>query len=497
MFLTVVVVESRKRQRVCESFFLFPTKPYMLANLTVKSFLCIVANSFRALLSLNSSSQRRKMETTTLNTSKTKITDLNDDCLQHIFNHLNLIDLIKIVGIHDRFSFAASNSFYSKYKNKWIDDIDDVDHQQLLRFFGNEVTNLKISGRKNDSIGINIDYIIEYLRFARTFEMIPLKKIKEIEFNGIFESTCVMTEYVCARVQSLHFVNASMDPNIIGRNFPSLKTLTIRNYVWESVQPKFLFTNVILESALSLNTQLLSLSLCHGRYGIGIDVTANLLQFIARTCPFLQNLEIEFLSDKFYCFNGADEVAIFEQLKKCTLSVFNGGMLTKIPVQFPGIEMLTLDIKTTASKDIIHFILKNYSLRKLQIKFCSSVEDYLIDYSDMIILTTLPRIESIFIRLPIAISGHNIIQFVLRCKTVQEVCLIFIRSGKMIMLQNGLPISIDNGKIDLLNVEREINILRNSKVNSEWNLKTSINYVHNNSQNDIDAVEILFRRKKK
>lgn len=467
----------------------------MLANLTVKSLLQIHVMHYSIRIRLRIS-QCCKMAAITSNTSKTKITDLNDDCLQHIFNNLNLVDLIKIVGMHGRFSFAASNSFYSKYKNKWIDNIDGVDHQQLLRYFGNVVTNLKISGKKNDSIGINFDYVIGYLRSAQKSEMIPFKKIKEIEFNGLFESTCVIDEYSCAKVQNLHFVNASMDPSIIERNFPSLITLTIRNYVWECVQPKFLFTNESLKSALSLNTQLLSLSLSHDRFGIGIDITANILQFIARTCPFLQNLEIEFRGDKFYCFNSADEVIIFEQLKECTLSVLNGGMLTKFPVEFRRIEMLNLEIKTTASKDIIHFILKNYSLRKLQIKFGSSVEDYLIDYNDMIMLTTLPNIKNIFIQLPIAISGHNIIQFVLRCKSAQEVCLMFIRSGEMIMLQNGWPISIDNGKIDLLNVEREINILRDSKVNTEWNLKTSINYVHNNSQNDIDAVEIYFRRKK-
>lgn len=119
----------------------------------------------------------------------TKIVDLNEDCLEHIFKYLNLPDLINIFETNGRFSLAASNAFYSKYKNKWICRIDDINDEKLLRYFGIVVTDLKISGMKCDSIGINIDHVINYLQYAQKSEMIPFEKIKKIEFNGIFEST--------------------------------------------------------------------------------------------------------------------------------------------------------------------------------------------------------------------------------------------------------------------------------------------------------------------
>lgn len=152
-----------------------------------------------------------------------------------------------------------------------------------------------------------------------------------------------------------------------------------------------------------------------------------MLHFIAQTYPQLQNLEIEFQSDKYYSIN-ADGIAIFEQLERCTLIVFNASMLNEIPVGFLRVETLALEIKRAASKDIIRYILRHHTLRNLQIKFGSSLENYLIDYNDLIELTTLPNIENIFIQVPVAISGHDVIQYVSRCKSVQKLYIHEVRS---------------------------------------------------------------------
>lgn len=77
---------------------------------------------------------------------ETKLIHLNDDCLEYIFNYLDLIDLINIVETNKRFSLAASKSFWVKYKLKWAPEMDEVDHEKLLRNFGNVIANLKIRG---------------------------------------------------------------------------------------------------------------------------------------------------------------------------------------------------------------------------------------------------------------------------------------------------------------------------------------------------------------
>lgn len=72
----------------------------------------------------------------------------------------------------------------------------------------------------------------------------------------------------------------------------------------------------------------------------------------------------------------------------------------------------------------------------------------------------------------------------------------FVRSGDMVMSQNGLPISIRNDYIDLLSVETEMSIIRNSTFIQEWDWNTSIKYIQNNDRNDIDTVDLYFQQKK-
>lgn len=165
--------------------------------------------------------------------------NLNDDCLEYIFNNLNLNDLINISGINERFKLAASRSFGNKYKNIWMDEINEVDHEKLLQNFGRSMTNLKIRGLCSESSGIDMHRIIEYSQKRSN----PFEKIKKIEFSGLFESTSEI-ENIIECVQSLNFVDASIrNPKMIERNFPFIDTLTIKNHMFSIVQPPNIFTN--------------------------------------------------------------------------------------------------------------------------------------------------------------------------------------------------------------------------------------------------------------
>lgn len=433
-----------------------------------------------------------------LDLSITKIVDLNEDCLESIFEHLKLPDLISIIETNKRFSSAARNSFYRKYKNTWIYEVDVIQHEKLIQYFGQLMRDLKISGKKSDSIGINIDLVIKYFHSAQKLDMVPFERITNLEFNGIFESEFAIDDF-CTHIQNLRFVNASINPRIITKNFPTLESLTIQNHQHKNqngIQQRFFFTNEMVKTVLTLNRQLQSLSLDHDGFNAGIDVTADLLQFIQQTCPLLRNLYIIIQSAAY--FNDGDNMAIFEQLEKCTLVVSYGDMLNFIPVRFRRIETLVLEITRAASKKIFSFILQNQSLRNLRIEFSSSIQMYLIDYNDIITLTKHPNVENMFIQLPVEISGHNIVQFVSACQSVKKLNLKFVRSGGMIIpSQNSdLFICTRNDFIDLLRVEAEMDIIRESQISQTWDWNTSINYIQNNIRNYIDTVELSFRRKK-
>lgn len=416
-----------------------------------------------------------------------KIVNLNDDCLEYIFNYLNLNDLIIVSEINKRFKLAASRSFWNKYKNNWTHEMNEVDHEKLLRNFGHFMTNFKIRGLYSETSGIEIHQITEYSKKISN----PFGKIKKIEFSGLFETTSEIEKHIDC-VQSLNFVYAStQNPQIIERNFPSMETLTIKNYMFSLVQPPNIFTNNNIRVALLENPQLLNLSLSHDPFDIGIDVSADMLRFISRTCPLLQNLDIEFGSDKYYLFEKTKPAAVFKELMECTLSIFSDKMLMNFPVSFHRLQSLKLEIKTAVSGEIFRFITRNDSLRDLQITFSASIENYLVDNSDIIALMTLPDIEYIFIQFPVEISGNNIIQLLSRCKTLLKLDLKFVVGGEMIIIQGGWPKSVRNIHINSTILETELDLLQNSRIIEDWNWNTSINY----SQEYIDTVEIFFQRK--
>lgn len=48
----------------------------------------------------------------------TKITDINNDCLEHIFNYLSLIDLLNVADASKCFKQGVNLSFTAKYGSK-------------------------------------------------------------------------------------------------------------------------------------------------------------------------------------------------------------------------------------------------------------------------------------------------------------------------------------------------------------------------------------------
>lgn len=218
---------------------------------------------------------------------------------------------------------------------------------------------------------------------------------------------------------------------------------------------------------------------------------ADMLRFISSTCTLLQTLEIEFASDKYYSSRKTDEAAIFKELKEFTLSIFSDKMLMNFPVTFQRLQSLKLEIKTSVSGEIIRFIARNDSLRNLQVTFSASIENYLLDNSEIISLTNLTNIESISIQFPIEISANNIIQLLSRCTTVLKLHLKFVAGGEMIIIQSGWSKIVRNDHINSTILRTELDLLEKSRVIEDWNWTTSIDY----SQKYIHSIELFFQRK--
>lgn len=431
--------------------------------------------------------------TTTI--SNSKLINLNNYCLEAIFDYLNVTDLINICESDITLRSAATVSFWRTHSNKWTHEMDNIDHEKLLHNFGNVLTYLRVRGSPGGSSGIKMSQIVNYLHSNQMNKVIPFGRLEKVDFFGIFESTLEIEQYI-THVQSLNFINTTTkNPKVIERRFPFLTTLTIKNDESGFVQSPSLFTNENIEVALSLNSDLLSLSLNHGRFGIGIDVNKSLLRFISQMCHVLHRLEIEFKCDNYYLFDNNNGSAVFAALRTCILSVSDGSMLTNFPVHFHRIETLELEIKSLVSACIIRFIMRNNSLRHLRIIFCSSIEVFLVKNDDIIALTEMPNLKVVFIQFPIAISGKNIIEFVSRCESVQNLRLKFVRSAKMVIIQDGLPMYVHNDHIDQQNAEIELKMLRNSSINCEWNWNSSIQFAGDNTRKYIDFIDIYFERK--
>lgn len=255
--------------------------------------------------------KRRKVDLPDEPVEMTHITDVNNDCLEQIFKHLDLSDLLNLADTSKLLNNAVHLAFKSKYgkhavklvcvkskKRRRIDIMDEAIEifdfptcLKMLRIFGDSIFKLmtpvnKIPERERNELDL---YLCEYCA----------ESIVELEYG---KATLGHLTKSFTKVETVRFSHARFrcDPADIQRCFPNLRNLTLdKPYAIQSVTGRFphfehLNTYVSFDQrknfakCLQLNPQLRSLRIS------GYDLASKFLWMLS-ACP---QLECLYLHDK-------------------------------------------------------------------------------------------------------------------------------------------------------------------------------------------------------
>lgn len=331
--------------------------------------------------------------------SITKLTDVNVDCLEHIFKNLNLVDLLNVADSNKQLKLAADLVFESQFGKHSVSidlyprhitffEMDDRPRMfiaipwsfryKVLRCFGHMIKKLDIyyydsytSSYKNSKLIARIDhYVNEYCSDS----------LVELRLKDHDESTMKSLKKPFNKVESICFDGGQLGNNLSNLNkwLPNLRHLkfpfAIRqsNFFFSQIEPRFYnlqdltlylpykmnqnhLNKKILAKFLRLNSNIRSLS-------ISGAIDAKYLQSVSEHLQHLESLEINRSSIQPVKFsNIGNDTIYFREVKKLELISIAP---EKIPVTIGKAEEFifrSIDMNHT----VADFISKHTSLTKL------------------------------------------------------------------------------------------------------------------------------------
>ncbi|XP_055326382.1 uncharacterized protein LOC129580199 [Sitodiplosis mosellana] len=383
------------------------------------------------------------------NLCTTKLTDVNVDCLEHIFKNLSLIDLLNVADSNKQLKPAADLVFASRYGKQSIEinlefkfvRIFERNQQtakilwlfcfKLLRCFGHSITKLKIiyGSSQNATLDVKIDrYVSKYC--SKSLVEIELKHCASRTLNDLkkpFSSVESLYFVSCElgsklselnkwfpKVQRLEFLGANelSDCNDIAVNFPDLQHLSL--YL-PDVEKNRLNQKHFAE-LLRLNPNLQKLYI----YG---HIDAKHLQSFSKHLQHLESLEIHPFG---YFSNAKNGTAHFPNVRKLKLR----GWARRFPMTFDKLEELIV-ISIVMDQTLANFISKHKTLTKLNYAGNKYGEP------GALLKITLPALDEVdfgYCAFPI----DEVITFMKKCTSLKKLTLRFCDEKDYQTVQNRL-----------------------------------------------------------
>ncbi|XP_055306317.1 uncharacterized protein LOC129570651 [Sitodiplosis mosellana] len=314
----------------------------------------------------------------------TKLTDVNADCLEHIFKHLSLIDLLNVADSNKQLKPAADLVFASQYgkrsmnidvERKTVDlrgeDTDLLTAKilwsfrfKLLRCFGHLITELKIvhvrshgPSQKDSKCAAEIDrYVNEYCADS----------LVEIEFENCNASTLDDLKKPFSKVETLYIIGCELGSKLseLDKWFPKVRRLG------------FLSANELLSGCNYIAVRFLELQ--HLSLYLPFDEKNSLSKKyfagLLRLNPNLRSLYISGYFDAEYLQSVSKHLLHLECFEICPFGHFSS--IGNDPVHFPNVKKLKLqNLPHGIGKDTFHFpnvehlLLRNVALEHLPLTF--------------------------------------------------------------------------------------------------------------------------------
>lgn len=325
---------------------------------------------------VRSTARTRKQKVIKQEIETMKITDLNDDCLEHIFLYLDVHDLLNVALSNTRFQYVACSAFAQKYRGKEMQIYDIVfmcgarrapnpgcckKCKGIGRGMGATLDGENICLKKIQRFMMVFGDLVSSICFdyswnenKRYFENIvnntilthSLKSLVNIKFRNLPGILSIKFSKPLPQVKTVYIFNCDWDTTkiwLLSGIFPEQQQLAI--YAYERSFERSAHTATDIKEILNRNPQLTTLKLNNDLCEL------DLIRFISEKTQF-EELDID-------CSN---KIPLNERIHFPTLKRFrydkpikNG---SEFPFSFDQLERLTLSLRDYMNIDQIDEIIR-------------------------------------------------------------------------------------------------------------------------------------------
>ncbi|XP_055306238.1 uncharacterized protein LOC129570592 [Sitodiplosis mosellana] len=374
-----------------------------------------------------------------IDSKQLQVLDINDDCLQIVFECLDLEDLFNVAEAHSHLVPAARMVFARRYRMKkvflnldlvrFIDD-DCIEVRKdvaaaFFRYFGAVVSSLFINFEGQRERAIEQSLLDHCPGTLVKFELAlcdtsnldtidePFGKVEQLTITKSSLSKRLSRLYVWfPSLTTLKLINVTSEkPEYLVAHLPQLRNLVIYN-------EKMTIPLATISGMLRANPQLESLVLC-------CDYDADFLQSVSASLRRLIELELWAPDDRFLCF-GDDKVR-FESVETFALIAphLRGEFVVNMPFEFTNLKELYFDGFNEFKGQLISFIKENHGVRQLNLVPCIDDWDDLTFADLMSVVNSLPDLVELEF-CGDTFKMDDIIQLLMINKRLQKVRVAFI-----------------------------------------------------------------------
>lgn len=354
------------------------------------------------------------------------LTDMNDDCLEHIFQYLSLEALLNIADTNKQLKPAAELAFVRRFKRGTlilyksgseirINETERVkvrNPYRLLRSFGHLIPNQKIHHHNK------LKYVNQYcseslikieLDSLRRYMSKPFSKVGTVILHCRLNWNFNRLPKLFPNVHTFTFVSCRIEPRHIAVNFPHLRQVNIRDCSNEYGIESYV-------KMLRFNPQIRHLLLSPLVDHVKLLRAAN--QFV----PFLEYLHLSYSENAYKNFE--EKFVNFAHLKVLKISYY-GELLTPIPVSSSCLEAFSFHLCSHATNCLnagVDILLEFLKKHPFVFKFTlSSRLQYMVTTNRLEeIIEAVASMEEINISLIEDLSVNDAIKFVNKCKSLKR-----------------------------------------------------------------------------
>lgn len=373
---------------------------------------------------------------------KTKITDLNVECLQHILGQLDFRDFLNAANSTKKLREAAVKIYTAQYGDKFVKyndnamkttgletDVTDTTIEinesrtclKMMRGFGAVITKLTLNF---NGIGLRRSRAI-----TKALNDYCKQSLIKLEWHNCPENAIMDASQKFINLKSLQIVSGyvGVEMGKIGHYFPKLKRLELSDvevsdrkcieHTFHSIvylklkiesQKKMDFLKSNVKAALNLNPQLKSFSLTYG-----CDV--KLLNYINDKLPLLESLEIQNPRKKF--FDTDEDKIVFNRVKCFSLDINSStDSFTNIPFEFRRLRSFTLNACARHRDEWIDFAVQNRNLVELKLRHFHWF--YVMQQEQLLKIAQLQKLSTFFLDWRVA-STDAVTHFIGNCDSLK------------------------------------------------------------------------------